>query len=130
MSFPGAGERRAGSADMTGDAVFDRVAHLGAHLPEVEPATWYGTLSLKVKGKGFVRMKEKMEGVLVVMVPLGLKEALIEAEPDKYFETPHYAGHPAMLVRLDAVSDEELKQRIECAWEEKAPMALIKAKAA
>lgn len=73
-------------------------------------------------------MKEKMEGVLVVMVPLGLKEALIEAEPDKYFETPHYAGYPAMLVRLDAVSDEELVTRLECAWTEKAPPKLVKAK--
>lgn len=69
-------------------------------------------------------MKEKMDGVLVVMVPLGLKEALIEAEPEKYFETPHYAGWPAMLVRLDAVSDAELTNRLECAWMEKAPKKL------
>ncbi len=71
-------------------------------------------------------MKEKMDGVLVVMVPLGLKEALIEAEPDKYFETPHYAGYAAMLVRLDAVNDEELLTRLECAWAEKAPAKLLK----
>lgn len=72
-------------------------------------------------------MKEGMEGVLVVMVPLGLKEALIEAEPEKYFETPHYTGWPAMLVRLDAVSDDELRTRLECAWLEKAPKKLADA---
>jgi hypothetical protein len=104
---------------------FERVVRCAAHLPEVEQSTWYGTLSLKVKGKSFCRMKEKMEAVLVVMVPLGLKEALIEAEPDKYFETPHYTGWPAMLVRLGAVSDEELANRLECAWMEKAPKKLI-----
>lgn len=103
---------------------FDRVARLAAHLPEVERSTSYGTPSLKVKGKSFVRIKEGMDGVLVVMIPLGLKEALIEAEPDKYFETPHYAGWPAMLVRLDALTDEELKTRLECAWAEKAPAKL------
>lgn len=111
---------------MADDPAFERVAGLAVHLPEVEQATWYGTLSLKVHGKSFCRMKEKMEAVLVVMVPLGLKEALIEAEPDKYFETPHYSGYPAMLMRLDAVSDEELRTRIECAWAEKAPAKLRK----
>jgi hypothetical protein len=108
------------------DPDFERVVRCAAHLPEVERSTWFQTLSLKVKGKSFVRMKEKMDSVLVVMVPLGLKEALMEAEPDKYFETPHYAGWPAMLVRLDAVSDDELKTRLECAWAEKAPAKLKK----
>jgi hypothetical protein len=110
---------------VTHDPDFERVVRCAAALPEVERSTSYGTASLKVRGKSLCRMKEKMEGVLVVMVPLGLKEALIEAEPDKYFETPHYAGYPAMLVRLNAVSDEELANRLECAWLEKAPKALI-----
>jgi hypothetical protein len=110
---------------MTDDPAFERVVRCAAALPAVERSTSYGTPSLKVRGKNVCRMKEKMKDVLVVMVPLGLKEALIEAEPNKYFETPHYAGYPAMLVRLTAVSDEELANRIECAWMEKAPKALI-----
>lgn len=109
---------------MTGDAAFERVVRCAASLPEVERSTSYGTASLKVRGKSFCRMKEKTEGVLVVMVPLGLKEALLDAEPVKYFETPHYTGYPAMLVRLSAVSDEELTNRLDCAWREKAPKAL------
>jgi hypothetical protein len=103
----------------------DRAMRLAAGLPEVAVSTWYGTPSLKVAGKGFVRVKEP--GVLVVMCPLGLKEALIEAEPDAFFETPHYSGWPAMLVRLAAVDDERLRDRIECAWREKAPKKLLKA---
>jgi hypothetical protein len=110
---------------VTDDPAFDRIARLAAHLPEVERSTSYGTLSLKVKGKSFCRMKEKMEGVLVVMIPLGLKEALLKTEPEKYFETPHYTGWPAMLVRLDAVSEGELVNRLECAWMEKAPKKLM-----
>ncbi len=108
------------------EAHFDRVVRLGAALPAVEIGTSYGTPALRVKDKPFVRMKEGMDGVIVVMVPIGLKEALIEAEPDKYFETPHYAGYAAMLVRLDAVSDEELAGRLDCAWAEKAPAKLRK----
>jgi hypothetical protein len=103
---------------------FARVIRLAAHLPLVEPGTSYGTPALLVKGKAFVRVKERMDDVLVVMVPIGLKEALIEAEPEKYFETPHYAGWPAMLVRLGAVSDADLTARLDCAWLEKAPKRL------
>lgn len=36
------------------------------------------------------------------------KEALMVAEPDKYFQIPHYEAHPAVLVRLEAISLEEL----------------------
>ena len=108
------------------EAHFERVARLGITLPKVERTTSYRTDALSVAGKSFVRMKEGMEGVLVVHIPLDLKEALIEAEPDKYFETPHYAGHPAMLVRIDAVSDEELAVRLDCAWAQKAPPKLRK----
>ena len=107
---------------MEGD--IDRVARLAAHLPAVEVARWYGTPALKVAGKGFVRLKEP--GILVVMCPPGLKEALIEAEPALYFETPHYYGWPAMLVRLDRIDDDRLRDRIECAWQEKAPKKLLR----
>ncbi len=107
------------------ESEIERAARLAAGLAQVEVSTCYGTPSLKVAGKGFVRVKEP--GVLVVMCPLGLKEALMEAEPDLFFETPHYSGWPAMLVRMDAIDDERLKDRIECAWREKAPKKLLKA---
>jgi hypothetical protein len=70
-------------------------------------------------------MKERMDGVAVVMIPLGLKELLLETEPEKYFETPHYAGWPAMLVRLGAIDDRELEHRLECAWLQKASKSLV-----
>lgn len=101
----------------------ERAARLAAHLPGVEVATWYGTPSLKVAGKGFVRVKAP--GTLVVMCPLELKEALIEAEPDLYFETDHYRGWAAMLVHMDRIDDERLTDRLECAWREKAPKKLL-----
>ncbi len=105
----------------------DRAARLTRHLPEVEVATWYGTPALKVRGKGFARVKERTERTLVVLCPLDLKEALMEAEPDIYYETAHYRGWPAMLVHMDAIDDDRLKDRLECAWREKAPTKLVKA---
>jgi hypothetical protein len=72
------------------------------------------------------RMKERMEGVLVLRCPLEEKPLLMEAAPDIYFETDHYAGWPALLVRLSKISAKELKHRLEIAWRMQAPKKLVK----
>jgi len=102
----------------------ERAYRLAQDLPGVEIGEWYGTPALKVGGKGFARLKEP--GILVVMCPLDLKDLLLEAEPDLYFETPHYHGYAAMLVRLGAIDDAQLRARLACAWREKAPRKLVK----
>jgi hypothetical protein len=111
---------------MTGnlETDFERVTRLAeaAGLPEVTSGTSYGTPALAVRGKSFVRMKEA--GVLVVMCALEEKDMLIELAPELYFETNHYKGWPAMLVRLDAVNDQDLTQRLIAAWRQKAPKRL------
>lgn len=49
------------------------------------------------------------------MCPLEEKAALMDVAPDIYFETDHYKGWPAVLVRIDVISDQELTHRLECA---------------
>ena len=102
----------------------ERVRRLAGDLAEVEVSTWYGTPALKVAARGFARLKEP--GVLVVMCPLGLNEALIEAEPEVCYETAHYRGWPALLVRMNAIDDARLQDRLACAWNEKAPKRLTR----
>lgn len=62
----------------------------------------------------------------MVLCPLELKEALMEAEPEIYYETAHYRGWPAMLVHMNVIDDERLQDRLECAWREKVPAKLVK----
>ena len=54
--------------------------------------------------------------VLVVRCPLGRKELLLEVAPDIYFEDAHYAGYPAILVRLALIPDDELIALMKDAW--------------
>ena len=54
--------------------------------------------------------------VLAVRCPLGRKEILLEAAPDIYFEDAHYAGYPAVLVRLGVIPDDELAALLKEAW--------------
>src|SRR5262249_8716572 len=101
---------------------FARVRAAAAHLPEVEESTSYGTPALKVRGKLIARLKDA--GTLVVRCSLDDKEVLMEAAPEVYFETDHYKGWPAVLVRLQSIEPVELRRRLEQAWRLMAPKRL------
>ncbi|CAN7537730.1 MmcQ/YjbR family DNA-binding protein [Ensifer adhaerens] len=103
---------------------FIRVVRLAeaAGLPEVTIGTSYGTPALLVKDKSFVRMKDGE--TLVVMCALEEKEMLLELDPGLYFQTDHYKGWPAVLVRLSEIDDKSLTGRLVAAWREKAPRRL------
>jgi hypothetical protein len=103
--------------------VFDRVRELAEKLPEAEESTHYGTPAFKVRKKMFVRLHE-LGDVLVVRRSLPERAVLIEAEPHKNFFMDHYNDYPAMLVRLPAVSREELRDVITAAYRFVAPPAL------
>lgn len=103
---------------------FEAVRQLALALPEVEEGTWFGTPAFRVRKKSFARLRD--EGtVLVVKVDLGQQEALTELEPATYFITPHYAGHPYVLVRLANADEEELRGLLTDAWRLSAPKRLV-----
>lgn len=110
------------------EKAFDRVAKIAKRLglPEVEPGTNYGDPALKVRGKAFITIKAA--DTMVLPCPLEMKEVMMELAPHIYYETPHFVGWPGLLVRLDAIGDEELALRIENAWLHKAPKRLAMAR--
>ncbi len=99
---------------------------LGRALPEVTVDTWYGTPALKVRGKGFVRLKEDGQDVVFVTDGVDEQEALVAAMPDVFHITDHYRGWPAVLARLAALTPQEARTRLEVAWRRKAPAALVR----
>jgi len=52
------------------------------------------------------------------------KEALLETFPDVYFTIPHFDGYPAVLVCLDRIDADLLRETITDAWILKAPKRL------
>lgn len=97
-------------------------------LPEVSQRTSYGQPSLHVKDKSFASVKAPQ--TMVLHCPLEQKDLLMEMAPDVYWQTPHYTGWPALLVRLDVIGDEELSLRLADAWRFRAPKRLADAYAA
>jgi hypothetical protein len=101
------------------------VVAIGTELPQVEESTWYRTPALKVKGKGFLRLKEDGESLAVPVLDLEDKEALLRSDPEVFFTTPHYDGHAYVLVRLDRVGRDQLAELVEDAWRLRAPKSLL-----
>jgi hypothetical protein len=57
---------------------------------------------------------------------LGAKEALLADDTGVFFTTPHFDGYPAILVRLDPITLEDLDEVVTEAWLVRAPKRLAR----
>jgi hypothetical protein len=103
------------------------VVAAGRKLPEVEESTWFRTPCLRVRKKSFCRMKEDGETLVIRVVDLEDKDALLRADPEVFFTTPHYDGWPYVLVRLARIDPALLSELIEDAWRLSAPKRVLAA---
>lgn len=109
-------------------ATEDELRRTALALPQVTEGTWYGTPGYLVAGRGFLRLRTRDEGALVVCVAdEGEKRALLESNPTAFFTTPHYDGSAIVLVVLDAVDPAELAELVTESWRLKAPKRLVAA---
>jgi hypothetical protein len=100
---------------------------LALELPQVKDCSDDRRLVFETAGRGFAwsfneRVHPKKPrvprlDVLAVRCPIERKEMLIEAAPDRFFDDDHYRGYPALLVRLDAIEEDELKALLADAWQ-------------
>lgn len=96
---------------------WDAVVAFARSLPHVEMASSYGTLVPKVNGKPLVGPSREADSFGVRTSSIEEKQMLIETDPDTFWETPHYANYPAVLVRYGAdEADDRVKLYIRRAW--------------
>lgn len=99
------------------------VRRVALSLPETTEKPSYGTPGFRVKDRLFARIRA--EGDLLVWVAdEGEKRGLVSSEPEKFFTTPHYDGHPTVLVRIEAVDEDELRELLTESWRLRAPKKL------
>lgn len=114
---------------------FDDVRRIAAAFPDVvEAASYHRSPALKVGKRPFCRLWSQSEHrrdgvagtqVLVVFCDPEEKDVLIDASNGVLFSTPHYAGHPAMLVRLRDAPLDLLAEVLEDSYRSRAPARLI-----
>lgn len=119
-------------------ATWDEVRELALALPQTSERLSRERSQWRVKDKLFVwerplRAKEIEElGALAPEGPvlgarvehLGAKEALLADDERVYFTTSHFKGYAAILVRLERISSEDLRELVTEAWLARAPKRL------
>ena len=105
---------------------WNTVRALARAFPEVEESTG-GRISFSVRGKSVAwEARERDGGGLAVRVDRDEKQLFLDANPNAYFTSPHYNGYPAIQIRLAAIDEEELRERLEDAWLIQAPKRLAR----
>ncbi len=115
-------------------ADFEDVRRIALALPE----TVEDNDAFSVVGKGFVwpwrervhPKKKKVKRFDVVALRtdgVGEKDALIASDPRTFFTEDHYNGYAAVLLRLDEVDTDQLRELLTDAWRVQAPKRLRKA---
>lgn len=120
-------------------ATWDDVERAATALPEVSEGTSYRNRAWKVRGATFVWARplgkkdradlgeDAPEGEVVAfrVEDLGEKEAIL-ATAGPWFTMPHFDGYPAVLVRLDDATPEQIEELALDAWRAMAPASLVR----
>jgi hypothetical protein len=122
-------------------ATWDDVRRIALELPDTTQEVSRDLRQWRVKDKGFVWERPLRRADLEALgdaAPDGpilgarvehlvAKEALLADDPSVFFTTPHFDGYPAVLVRLDRIGLEDLREVIVEAWLARAPKRLVEA---
>ena len=98
-------------------ATEDDLRAIAMSLPGVEERPGYGKRpSWKVDGKGFLGIWKDETSAVFLAEDAAEKEALLSAEPEKFFTNAHYGNSPRLLVRLGAITPAQLREIVTESW--------------
>jgi len=93
---------------------WDKAAAFALTLPGTRLGTGkMGAVSLESNGRAVVFEGREADTSFAVMIDIGTVEMLKETEPETYWQSRHYEGYPAILVRYDSPDPERVRHIIE-----------------
>ena len=94
---------------------FDEAVAFALTLPDTVLSTSYGKPAVKVasNGRAFLYTGHEQEGSFGVAIDLDSVEILKETDPDTFWQSPHYEGWPAVLIRFDSADPDRVRSVIE-----------------
>lgn len=101
------------------------VRRIALELPGAyEQESHGGRPSWRTPPRMFAWIRDEPEALVVWVESLEDKEGLIASDPAKFFTTPHYDGHPIVLIRLEAIELDQLEELVVDSWRLRAPRSL------
>lgn len=94
---------------------WDEAVAFALSLPDTELSTSYGKPAVKIgsNGRAFLFRSHEADTSFAVAIDLGAVELLKTTEPETYWQTPHYEGWPAVLIRYRAKDEGRVRDVIE-----------------
>ena len=99
---------------------FEDVKAVALMLPEVKASEKYdGSTVLKAGGSflaGIATDESADADTLVVRMEHEERQYLLEDAPDTYYVTAHYERHPVVLVRMEVLEQDALRDLLSVSW--------------
>ena len=104
-------------------AQFNKIA---LSFAEAHEKSSYGSPAVFIAKKFFTRLRKEDNSLVLVVDGIEHRDMMLELDPRTYHITAHYKDYPAVLVRMERISPEELKIMLERRWRQIAPKKLIR----
>lgn len=107
---------------------WDKVVAFALTLPGTVAATSWGgpAVAIAANGRAFIYPGRERDTSFALAIDLDTIELLKDTEPETYWQSPHYEGWPAVLVRFDSPDPERVRQVIDRAREQAAAMKPVR----
>lgn len=94
---------------------FEAAAAFALTLPDTMLSTSYGKPAVKVasNGRAFLYTSHEQATSFGVGIDRDTVEILKETDPDTFWQSPHYEGWPAVLIRFGSANVERVRSVIE-----------------
>ncbi len=107
---------------------WDEAVAFALSFPGTELSTSYGKPAVKVNGRAFLYAGHEDKTSFGVAIDLDTVEMLKETDPDTFWQTPHYEGWPAVLIRYDSRDPERVREIVERSYAWTAAKPKVKAR--
>jgi hypothetical protein len=71
-------------------------------------------------------LRKEDNSLVVVVDGMDQRDMMLELDPATYHITDHYKDYPAVLVRMERITPDELRTMLERRWRKIAPKKLLK----
>lgn len=99
------------------------IRNVVAALPATSEKLCFNTPAFYVNKCLFARLKEDEEHLVIYTEE---REKWMQKDPETFTITPHYVNYKYMLVNLECVAPEVLKEILTTAWRQRAKKTLVK----